>query len=65
MDAYLKFLVVASVSLVVGVPLWTLVFAPERSPLVLLTDPVFWVLIVVFLLVMLFGFWIGQRSKYT
>ncbi len=65
MDSYPKFMLVAATGLLIGIPLWMAVLSPEMLSLRLFTSFVFWGIVVSLLLVMLFGFWVGQRSKYT
>ncbi|ELY58722.1 hypothetical protein C492_11555 [Natronococcus jeotgali DSM 18795] len=65
MDSYPKFILVAATSLLIGIPLWLAVFSPELLSVELFTSVGFWIPIVILLLVMLFGFWIGQQSKFT
>ena len=62
-DSYIKFTVLALVTLLIGVPLWTLLLAPDEFSLSMITDPriLFWIgLGMVFLL---YGFSKGQQTK--
>ncbi|KTG29265.1 hypothetical protein AUR66_11140 [Haloferax profundi] len=63
MDSYPRFILVAAASLLIGIPLWMAIFAPEMLSIELLTNLGFWVPVAILFVVMLFGFWVGQRSK--
>ncbi len=63
MDSYIKFTVLALITLLISVPLWTLFLAGDEFSLSMLTDPklLFWIgLGMVFLL---YGFSKGQQAK--
>jgi hypothetical protein len=62
MNVYLTFIIVALVCLVLGVPVWVVVFAPGHDPLSLFVDPGFWLSIGVGLALLLLGFWLGKRA---
>lgn len=63
MDSYPRFILIAAVSLLIGIPIWMAIFTPEALSISLFTSLGFWIPIALLLLVMVFGFWIGQRSK--
>ncbi|RZV06514.1 hypothetical protein BDK88_3750 [Natrinema hispanicum] len=65
MNSYPKFMLAATTGLLIGIPLWMAVLYPEMLSLRLFTSSVFWGIVASLLLVMLFGFWVGQRSEYT
>lgn len=63
MDSYPRFILVAAASLLIGIPVWLAILAPEMLSIELFTSLGFWIPIAILLFVMLFGFWVGQRSK--
>ena len=62
MDSYLKFTLVALASILIGIPLWTAIFAPEQLSFTMFTELGFWVPAAIGMALMLFGFWVGQRA---
>ncbi|MGQ3330716.1 MULTISPECIES: hypothetical protein [Halorubrum] len=65
MDSYPRFILTAAAGLLIGIPLYLAIFAPEILSVELFTSLGFWVPVAILLLVMIFGFWIGQRSNLT
>jgi hypothetical protein len=63
MNSYLKFVLVALASILIGVPLWTFIIAPDEYSLTMFTDFGFWVTAAIGLAIMLFGFWLGKRTN--
>jgi hypothetical protein len=63
MQSYLKFVLVAFACLVVGVPVWVGVFAPDRNPFSVFGDVGFWLSIGIGLALLLLGFWLGNRAN--
>jgi hypothetical protein len=62
MNAYGKLLLVAACCLSVGIPLWTVVFAPDAFSAGMIADPGFWLAVLAGTVMLLFGFWIGRRA---
>lgn len=62
MDSYIKFTLVALASILVGLPLWTAIFAPHQLSFTMFTELRFWIPAAIGLILMLFGFWAGQRA---
>jgi hypothetical protein len=62
MDTYVKFVLVAFASILVGVPLWTAILAPNEFSLTFFTEPGFWVTAAIGMVLLLFGFWLGKRT---
>lgn len=62
MKSYRKFMLIALVCLLVGIPLWTLVLGPSEFSPAMIVDPGFWIAVVAGLAMLLFGFWIGERA---
>lgn len=62
MESSVKFVLVAFVCLLVGVPLWTAVLAPDEFSLAFATEPGFWVAATIGMALLLFGFWLGERT---
>lgn len=62
MESYLKFALVAFVSILVGVPLWTALLAPDEFSLSFFTEAGFWVTAGIGMALLLFGFWLGKRA---
>ena len=62
MNEYIKLIVVASVCLLVGIPLWTAIFAPDAFSATMFSDPGFWIAVVAGVVMLLFGFGVGQRA---
>lgn len=62
MDSYLKFVLIASVCILVGIPLWAYIFAPNEFSLTFYTDPGFWIAATIGMGFLLFGFWLGKRA---
>ena len=62
MDSYVKFFFVVLACLLVGIPLWTAILAPNEFSLTFFTEPGFWVAAAMGMVFLLFGFWIGKRS---
>lgn len=62
MNPYRKFILIALACLLVGVPLWTLVLAPSEFSPTMVLDPGFWIAVVAGFAILLFGFWIGERT---
>jgi hypothetical protein len=56
------FVLVGTVCLVVGVPLWALAFAAGTVSVGTLADPGFWLAVGVGMASLLFGFWLGERE---
>jgi len=65
MDSYPKFILTAVTGLLIGIPLYLAIFAPEILSVELFMSLGFWVPVAILLLVMIFGFWIGQNSNLT
>lgn len=65
MDSYPKFILIAATALLLVTPLGIAVLNPDISFHGLFTSLGFWVPVIILFLVMLFGFWIGQQSKFT
>ncbi|SFK61972.1 hypothetical protein SAMN04487950_0210 [Halogranum rubrum] len=63
MDSYLKFVLVASASILVGMPLWIAIIAPDEFSLTLFTEVGFWVVAAVGMAMLSFGFWLGERTN--
>jgi hypothetical protein len=64
-NRYIRLTLLALILLVVGLPLWLLVFVPDRLSLATFSNPGFWIAVAVGLISILFGFWIGNRSDHT
>ena len=64
-NPYIRLTVLALTLLVVGLPLWLLVFVPDRLSLGTFADPGFWITVAVGLISILFGFWLGNHSDHT
>jgi hypothetical protein len=62
MESYLKFVLVAFACILVGVPLWTAILAPNEFSLTFVTEPGFWVAAGIGMVLLLFGFWLGNRA---
>lgn len=62
MASYLKFVLVALVCTVVGVPLWTALLAPDALSLTFFTEMGFWVAAGIGMVLLLFGFRLGNRA---
>lgn len=62
MDSYVKFFFVVLACLLVGIPLWTAILAPNEFSLAFFTEPGFWVAAIMGKVFLLFRFWIGKRS---
>ena len=62
MKSYVVFLLVSLVCLVVGVPLWIVVFAPQEASFSVFTDTGFWLSIGIGLVFLFVGFWFGNRA---
>lgn len=62
MDSIPRFVVVALAALLVGIPLWTLLLAPDEFSLGMLADPGFWVTVGIGLALLVGGFWLGRRA---
>jgi hypothetical protein len=65
MDSYLKFTLIALASILIGIPLWTAIFAPEQLSVTIFTELGFWIPAVIGMALLLFGFWAGQRMDIT
>ncbi|SDL93461.1 hypothetical protein SAMN04487949_0228 [Halogranum gelatinilyticum] len=63
MDSSLRFLLVAGAGLLIGVPLWMTLLAPEMLSFSLFTSLGFWGPVAFILLVMLVSFRAAQRTK--
>jgi hypothetical protein len=59
---YLRFVGVAFASILIGVPLWAFVLAPEEFSLTFFTEVGFWMAAAIGMALLLFGFWLGQRT---
>lgn len=62
MNEYIKMIVVAFSCLLVGIPLWTAIFAPDAFSATMFSDPGFWITVVAGVAMILFGFGVGQRA---
>lgn len=62
MNSYLKFVLVAFACILVGIPLWTAIFAPNEFSVTFVTEVGFWVAATVGMVFLLFGFWLGKRA---
>lgn len=62
MRSYVTFVLVAFACILVGIPLWTAILAPNEFVLTFVTEPGFWVAAAIGMVFLLFGFWIGKRS---
>ena len=62
MESYLKFVLVAFACILVGVPLWTAILAPNEFSQTFVTEPGFWVAAGIGMVLLLFGFWLGNRA---
>lgn len=61
-ESYWKFVLVAFASILVGIPLWTAVLAPDEFSPMFMIDPGFWVTVAIGMSLLLFGFWLGNRT---
>ena len=64
-NSYIKLGALALALLVVGLPLWVLLFTPDQFSLAMFVDPGFWIAVGAGVLSILFGLWLGNRSAYT
>jgi hypothetical protein len=64
MDSYIKFAGVAALTMLIGVPLWGIVLAPEEVGFAMFLDPGFWFLFVLWMVYALGVFWVGQKSDW-
>jgi hypothetical protein len=64
-NSYIKLGSLALTLLIVGLPLWVLLFTPDPFSLGMLVNPGFWIAVGAGVLSILFGFWLGNRSAYT
>lgn len=62
MESYLKFALVAFVCILMGVPLWTAILVPNEFSLTFVTEAGFWVAAGIGMVLLLFGFWLGNRT---
>lgn len=62
MDSYAKFAAVAAVTVLIGVPLWITVIAPEMGGFSVFLDPGFWFVAAIGMVILLVSFWGAQRS---
>jgi hypothetical protein len=60
--SYWTFVLVAFASMLVGIPLWTVVLAPDEFSPMFITEPGFWVAVGIGMDLLLFGFWLGNRT---
>ena len=65
MNSYVKFVLVAFACLLVGIPLWTVILAPNEFSPVFFTEAGFWVAAAIGMVFLLFGFWIGKRIDFA
>lgn len=62
MNSYLQFTIVALASILIGIPVWTAIFAPDQLSVTMFTELRFWIPAAIGMVFMLFGFWGGQRA---
>jgi len=62
MNSSVKFILVAFACLVIGIPLWTAIIAPDEFSWTFLTEVGFWVAVAIGMVLLLFGFWLGNRA---